>query len=155
MEKLATALFFAKDAEAAAAFYVKTIPGSHLDSIERIDAPGIGDGKVVVVNCHLAGHPFVMFNGNPGMAPNESFSLTIYAEDQKEVDFLWEALSEGGSIQACGWLKDKWGYSWQIVPKRFVELMKSGSPKVKSQVFGALMQMTKFEIDKLEAAAKG
>ena len=154
MEKLATALFFAKDAEAAAAFYIKTIPGSRLDSIDRIDAPGIGDGTVVVVNCHLAGHPFVMFNGNPSFVPNESMSLTIYAEDQKEVDFLWAALSEGGSTQACGWLKDRWGYSWQIVPKRFVELMKTGSPKIKSQVFGALMDMTKFDIAKLEEAAK-
>ena len=156
MEKTATTLWFDKDAEAAAGHYVKAIPGSKITSVERYGKQGPGpEGTAMLVFIELAGRPFALLNGGPRFTPNESVSFTIYAEDQKEVDFLWKHMSEGGSTSMCGWLKDRWGFSWQIVPKRFVDLMMGSAPDAKGRVFGAMMQMTKFEIDKLEAAAKG
>jgi predicted 3-demethylubiquinone-9 3-methyltransferase (glyoxalase superfamily) len=156
MEKTGTTLWFDKDAEAAARHYVKAIPGSKITSVERYGKQGPGpEGTAMLVFIDLAGRPFALLNGGPRFTPNESVSFTIYAEDQKEVDFLWNHMSEGGSTSMCGWLKDRWGFSWQIVPKRFVELMMTSAPDAKGRVFGAMMQMTKFEIDKLEAAAKG
>ena len=156
MEKTATTLWFDKDAEAAAEHYVKAVPGSKITSVERYGKQGPGpEGTAMLVFIELGGRPFALLNGGPLFTPNESVSFTIYAEDQKEVDFLWAHMSEGGSTSRCGWLKDRWGFSWQIVPKRFVDLMMSSAPDAKGRVFGAMMQMTKFEIDKLEAAAKG
>ena len=156
MEKTATTLWFDKDAESAAEHYVKAIPGSKITSVERYGKQGPGpEGTAMLVFVELAGRPFALLNGGPRFTPNESVSFTIYAEDQKEVDFLWKHMREGGSTSMCGWLKDRWGFSWQIVPKRFVDLMMSSAPDAKGRVFGAMMQMTKFEIAKLEAAAKG
>ena len=156
MEKTGTTLWFDKDAEAAAEHYVKAVPGSKITSVERYGKQGPGpEGTAMLVFIDLAGRPVALLNGGPRFTPNESVSFTIYAEDQKEVDFLWKHMSEGGSTSMCGWLKDRWGFSWQIVPRRFVDLMMSSAPDAKGRVFGAMMQMTKFEIDKLETAAKG
>ena len=156
MEKTATTLWFDKDAEAAAEHYVKGVPGSKITGVERYGKQGPGpEGTAMLVFVELAGRPFMLLNGGPLFTPNESVSFSIYAEDQKEVDFLWAHMSEGGKTSMCGWLKDRWGFSWQIVPKRFVELMTTSTPEVKGKVFGAMMQMQKFEIAKLEAAAKG
>ena len=156
MEKTGTTLWFDKDAETAASHYVKAVPGSKITSVERYGKQGPGpEGTAMLVFVELAGRPFALLNGGPRFTPNESVSFTIYAEDQKEVDFLWKHMSEGGSTSMCGWLKDRWGFSWQIVPRRFVDLMMSSAPDAKGRVFGAMMQMTKFEIDKLETAAKG
>ncbi len=156
MEKTATTLWFDKDAEAAAEHYVKAIAGSKISGVERYGKQGPGlEGTAMLVFLELAGRPFMLLNGGPRFTPNEAVSFTIYAEDQKEVDFLWKHMSEGGSTSMCGWLKDRWGFSWQIVPKRFVELMMTSPTDAKGRVFGAMMQMTKFEIAKLETAAKG
>lgn len=155
MEKTATTLWFDKDAEAAAQHYVKAIPGSKIGNVERYGPQGPGpEGTAMLVFVELAGRPFTLLNGGPRFTPNESVSFTIYADDQKEVDFLWSHMSEGGSTSMCGWLKDRWGFSWQIVPKRFVELMTTSAPAVKGKIFGAMMQMTKFDIAKLEEAAR-
>lgn len=89
------------------------------------------------------------------MTPNESVLFAIPAEDQAEVDFLREHLGQGGNYTQCGWLKDKWSLSWQIVPKRFFELTSTGDAAVTARVMGAMMQMTKFDVAKLEAAALG
>ena len=156
MEKMSTTLWFASEAEAAAQHYVKAIPGSKITSVERYGKQGPGpEGTAMLVFIELGGRPFALLNSGPKFTPNESVSFTIYAEDQKEVDFLWAHMSEGGKTSMCGWLKDRWGFSWQIVPKRFVELMMTSPSDAKGRVFGAMMQMTKFEITKLEAAAKG
>ena len=156
MEKTATTLWFEKDAEAAATHYVKGIPGSKIISVERFGKQGPGpEGTAMLVSIEFAGRPFMLMNCAPLFTLNESVSFTIYAEDQMEVDFLWAHMSEGGTTSRCGWLKDRWGFSWQIVPKRFVELMTKSSPDVKGKVFDAMMQMTKLDIAKLEAVAKG
>ena len=156
MEKTAVTLWFDKDAEAAAEHYVKAVPGSKITGVERYGKAGPGpDGTVMLVTLELAGRQLLLLNGGPLFTPNEAVSLVIYADDQKEVDFLWSHMSKGGSTSMCGWLKDRWGFSWQITPKRFVELMITGSPEVKGRVFGAMMQMTKFVIGTLEKAAKG
>ena len=155
MEKTATTLWFDSQAEAAAGHYVKAVPGSKISGVERYGKQGPGpEGTAMLVFLELAGRPFMLLNGGPRFTPNESVSFTIYADDQKEVDFLWSHMSEGGSTSMCGWVKDRWGFSWQIVPKRFVELMTTSTPEVKGKVFGAMMQMTKFDIAKLEEAAK-
>jgi predicted 3-demethylubiquinone-9 3-methyltransferase (glyoxalase superfamily) len=156
MEKTATTLWFDTEAEAAAEHYVKAIPGSKITSVERYTKQGPGpEGTAMMVFLELGGRPFMLLNGGPLFTPNESVSFTIYAEDQKEVDFLWAHMSEGGKTSQCGWLKDRWGFSWQIVPKRFVELMTTSSPEAKTRVFGAMMQMSKFDITALEKAYAG
>jgi predicted 3-demethylubiquinone-9 3-methyltransferase (glyoxalase superfamily) len=133
---------------------VKAIPGSKITGVERYDKQGPGpEGTAMLVFVDLGGRPLMLLNGGPLFTPNEAFSISIYAEDQKEVDFLWKHMSEGGKTSMCGWLKDRWGFSWQIVPKRFVELMTTSTPEVKAKVFGAMMQMTKIEIAELEEAA--
>ena len=155
MEKTGTMLWFASEAEAAATHYIKALPGSKIMGIERYGKQGPGpEGTAMLVSIELAERPFMLLNGGPLFTPNESVSFTIYAEDQREVDFLWAHMSEGGKTSMCGWLKDRWGFSWQIVPKRFVELMTKSSPDAKGRVLGAMMQMTKFDIAKLETAAK-
>jgi predicted 3-demethylubiquinone-9 3-methyltransferase (glyoxalase superfamily) len=157
MEKIATMMWYDKDAEAAAEHYVKGIPNSKITGIDRYPAksPGGSQGQVMLVHVLLDGKQFHLLNGGPMFTPNESHSTVIYADDQKETDFLWDHFSKGGKTSACGWVKDKWGHSWQITPKRFVELMTTGTPEVKARVFGAMMEMTKFDIAKIEAAAKG
>jgi len=155
--KVSTTLWFDKDAEAAAHHYIKAIPGSEILGIERYGKAGPGpEGSVMLVRFRLGGHEFIALNGGPLFTPNESVSFTIYCDGQAEVDRLWDHMSEGGKTSQCGWLKDRWGFSWQIVPRRFIELMTSAaSSEAKARVFGAMMQMTKFDIAALERAAQG
>jgi len=154
--KVSTTLWFDKDAEAAAQHYIKAIPGSEILGIERYGKAGPGpEGSVMLVRFRLGGQEFIAFNGGPRFTPNESVSFTIYCDDQAEVDRLWSRMSEGGKTSQCGWLKARWGFSWQIVPRRFIELMTSAtSAEAKARVFSAMMHMTKFEIAKLERAAQ-
>jgi predicted 3-demethylubiquinone-9 3-methyltransferase (glyoxalase superfamily) len=156
LPKISTTLWFDKEAEAAASHYVKAIAGSEILGIEHYGKAGPGpDGSVMLVRFRLGGQEFLALNGGPLFTPNESVSFAIYCDDQAEVDRLWNHMSEGGKTGQCGWLKDRWGFSWQIVPRRFVDLMTSSTPEAKARVFGAMMQMTKFEIAKLELAAQG
>ncbi|MDP8995959.1 MAG: VOC family protein [Pseudomonadota bacterium] len=156
MEKIGVMLWYDSEAEKAAAHYLKAVPGSKITGVERYGKAGPGqEGSVMLVTMEFGGRSLMLLNGGPLFTPNESVSLTITAEDQKEVDFLWAHMSEGGSTSQCGWLKDRWGFSWQIVPRRHWELMTTGSPEVKARVFNAMMQMTKFDIATIEAAAKG
>ena len=149
-------LWFATEAEAAAEHYVKAIPGSKILSVQRNGKQGPGpEGRAMLVAIELGGRPYQLLNGGPLFTPNESFSTVIYCDDQAEVDFLWKHLGEGGKYSRCGWLKDQWGFSWQIVPRRFIDLMTSSPPEAKARVFAAMMQMSKFEIATLEAAAQG
>ncbi len=154
LPKISTTLWFDKDAEVAAHHYVKAVPGSEVLGVERYGKGGPGpEGSVMLVRFRLGDRDFMALNGGPLFTPNESVSFTIYCDDQDEVDRLWSHMSEGGKTSHCGWLKDRWGFSWQIVPRRFVELMTSSTPEAKARIFGAMMQMTKFEITVLESAA--
>jgi predicted 3-demethylubiquinone-9 3-methyltransferase (glyoxalase superfamily) len=154
LPKISTTLWFDKDAEEAAHHYVKAVPGSEVLGLERYGKGGPGpEGAVMLVRFRLGDRDFMALNDGPLFTPNESVFFTIYCEDQEELDRLWSHTSEGGKTSRCGWLKDRWGFSWQIVPRRFAELMTSSPPEAKARVFGAMMQMTKFEIAALERAA--
>ncbi len=156
MEKIGTMLWFDFDAEAAAEHYVKALPGSKITGVQRYSKQGPGkEGTAMVVSVELAGIPYQLLNGGPMFTPNESFSTMIYCDDQAEVDRLWKHMGEGGSYNRCGWLKDRWGFSWQIIPRRFMELMMQSPPEAKGRIMAAMMQMSKFDIAKLEAAAIG
>ncbi len=149
MQKVKTFLWFDDNAEEAATYYVSAIPNSKITHVNRN-----GD-KAFVVEFTLAGVDYIAMNGGPMFKLNESCSLMVSTEDQAETDRLWDYLVAGGQPSRCGWLKDKFGLSWQIVPKRFMQLMLQGTPEARGRVMAAMMQMGKFEIDKLEAAAKG
>ena len=156
IQKIKPFLWFASEAEEAANHYMKAFEDSKVISVMRNGKDGPGpEGSVLVIEFTLAGLHFCGLNGGPMFTPNESVSFAVTCEDQAEVDRLWAHLLEGGQPSACGWLKDKWGFSWQIVPKRFFELAATGDAAVTARVMAAMMQMVKFDIAALEAAAKG
>ncbi len=156
IQKISPMLWFDGAAEDAVNHYVKAFANSRIVAVERYPDGGPAPaGSVMTVGFELAGQSFTALNGGPMFKPNEAVSFVIACEDQKEVDFLWDHLSQGGSTSMCGWLKDKWGFSWQIVPQRFIELVTSGTAAQKRRVFAAMMQMTKFDVAKIEAAARG
>jgi len=158
-QKTATMMWYpsGEAVEEAAALYVAGIPNSKITGkdITPSDTPGSKTGEVMLVHLLLDGKQFHLLNGGPMFTPNESHSTVVYTDDQAETDRLWDHFSKGGKTSACGWVKDKWGHSWQITPKRFVELMTSSSAEAKKRIFGAMMEMTKMDIAKFEAAAKG
>jgi predicted 3-demethylubiquinone-9 3-methyltransferase (glyoxalase superfamily) len=155
-QKIKPFLWFASDAEEAANHYMAAFKDSKVVNVSRNGKGGPGpEGAVMVIEFSLNGQNFVALNGGPMFTPNESVSFVITCEDQAEVDRLWDHLSKGGKTSQCGWLKDKWGFSWQIVPKRFMELMGSPNPAGKGRVFAAMRQMTKFDIAALERAYEG
>lgn len=155
-QKIKPFLWFASEAEEAANHYMAAFKDSKVVNINRNGKGGPGpEGAVMVIEFSLNGQNFVALNGGPMFTPNESVSFVISCDDQAEVDRLWDHLSKGGKTSQCGWLKDRWGFSWQIVPKRFMELMGAPDADGKGRVFAAMMQMTKFDIATLEAAYKG
>lgn len=155
-QKISPMLWFDSDAEAAARHYVEAFKDGKITSLERYPEGSMGPaGSVMTVGFELAGQSFTALNGGPMFRPTEAVSFVIACDDQKEVDFLWNHLAQGGAHSMCGWLKDKWGFSWQIVPKHFLELMTGGDAAAKARVFAAMMQMTKFDISVIEKAAKG
>jgi len=148
-QKIKTFLWFNDTAEEAATYYVAAFRDSKITHVNRN-----GD-KAFVVEFTLAGIDYIAMNGGPMFKLSEAVSLMVSTEDQVETDRLWDYLVAGGTPSRCGWLKDKFGLSWQIVPRRFMELMLKGTPEARGRVMSAMMQMGKFEIAKLEAAAKG
>lgn len=139
---VSTCLWFDGRAREAAEFYVSLIPDSRI----------VSDSGMVVA-FELAGTPYQILNGGPNFKLNEAASIVVTTEDQTETDRLWEALTtDGGAESRCGWLKDRWGVSWQIVPRRALELF--SGPHAEA-VFAALMDMTRIDIAALEAAAAG
>jgi predicted 3-demethylubiquinone-9 3-methyltransferase (glyoxalase superfamily) len=145
-QKITTCLWFDDQAEEAAAFYVSIFPNSAITNV----TPGPG-GKALVVEFKLAGVEFLALNGGPHFQFNEAISLSIDCQSQAEVDAFWEKLSAGGSDARCGWLKDKYGVSWQVVPSILPKLLQD--PATAARLFPALMQMTKLDIAVLQAAA--
>lgn len=151
--KVRTCLWFDDQALPAAEFYCALLPNSRIEHVSTYpDSHGMGEqGKVLTVEFRLAGTPYQALNGGPHFTLNEAVSISVSTEDQSETDRLWEALiADGGTESQCGWLKDKFGLSWQIVPRRAIELL-SGPDAGK--VWTALMQMKRIEVDLLEAAA--
>jgi predicted 3-demethylubiquinone-9 3-methyltransferase (glyoxalase superfamily) len=153
MTQIATSLWFNTEAEEAARFYCATIPGAVLGEIIRIPPGGPGQaGGVLLVEFTLNGTPMLAMNGNPGEAFTNAVSLSALCADQAELDQVWDALLVGGQAQACGWLKDRYGIAWQLVPEALPRLMKAGDAAQRGRVITALMQMVKIDAAALEAA---
>jgi predicted 3-demethylubiquinone-9 3-methyltransferase (glyoxalase superfamily) len=156
MRKPFPCLWFDGQAEAAAAFYTSLLPDSHVDKVWRSPAetPSGPAGMVLTVDFTLAGERFQGLNGGPVFRFNESVSFVIECEDQAEVDRLWEALAvDGGEPSMCGWIKDRFGLSWQIVPHRLNELIEDPDPERARRVMEAMLTMGKIEVSELERAA--
>ncbi|MFH5805982.1 VOC family protein [Alienimonas sp. DA493] len=151
-------LWFDGDAEEAAAFYTSLLPDSRVGRVLKspVDTPGAVAGQVITVEFTLAGAPYVILNGGPGHPHTQAVSFQIHCEDQAEVDRLWAALEEnGGSPMACGWITDRWGVCWQIVPKRLMELIADPDPQRAERAMNSMMEMIKIDVAEVERAADG
>lgn len=149
-------LWFEKDMEAALRFYTDLIPGSALHWIAPMlaETPSGPPGSVKIAAFTLGDQRYEAIEAGPLDPFNHSFSIIVECEDQAEIDRLWEALKAGGSTEQCGWLRDRWGLSWQITPKRLAELMRDPDPAKAKRVTEAMLKMEKFDIAALEAAAQ-
>ncbi|HET9310550.1 MAG TPA: VOC family protein [Actinomycetota bacterium] len=158
MRNLYPCLWFDGTAEEAATFYTTLLPESHVDKIWRspADTPSGPAGMVLTVDFTLAGQRFQGLNGGPEFTFNEAVSFVIECEDQAEVDRLWDALTtNGGEPGPCGWLKDRFGLSWQIVPRRLGELVEDPDPERARRAMEAMLEMGKIDVAELERAADG
>ncbi|MGA2694485.1 MAG: VOC family protein [Terriglobales bacterium] len=153
MHKINPFLWFDGNAEEAANYYVSIFKNSKISNIERYGDAGPGPkGSVMIVNFELDGQPFIALNGGPEFKFTPAISFLVNCEDQAEVDRLWSRLTDGGKEVQCGWLQDRFGVSWQIVPKVFFELMKDKDPAKSQRVFKAMMKMVKMDIETLKRA---
>jgi len=154
--KLTTVLWFDRgEGRQAAEFYTRTFPDSRMGRGQDspADNPSTPAGEEITVEFTICGQPFMALNGGPNFKPNQSVSFMILTDDQAETDRLWNAVvGNGGEESMCGWCKDKWGYSWQITPRRLMELGAEGGDRGK-RAFQAMMTMHKIDIAALEAAA--
>ncbi|HEX5127757.1 MAG TPA: VOC family protein [Rhodocyclaceae bacterium] len=153
IQKITPFLWFDNNAEEAMNFYVATFKNSKIEKVARYSegAPG-PKGAVMTATFQLEGQEFIALNGGPQFTFSPAISFVVNCETQEEIDEFWEKLSAGGEKIQCGWLKDKYGVSWQIVPAILSEMMQSKDEAKTSRVMQAVMQMTKLEIEKLEAA---
>ena len=150
-QKIRTCLWFDGNGQEAAEFYVSVFKDRGDSGITGV-TPG-PNGKALVVEFRLAGVEFLALNGGPHFKFNEAVSLSVDCRSQEEVDELWEKLGAGGAGAQCGWLKDRYGLSWQIVPTTLATLLSAADPGRAQRVMSALMKMTKLDIRALEAAA--
>ena len=154
MQKITPFLWFDNQAEEAANFYVSIFKNSKIKHIARCGDAGPGPkGSVMVVSFELDGVQFTALNGGPRFKFTEAVSFVVDCKSQEEVDHFWDKLSAGGQTQQCGWLKDKYGLSWQIVPTVLMELASDPDAAKSNRVMQAMMQMTKIDIAKLQQAA--
>ena len=156
MSKVSTCLWYGKDAEQAVRFYVSLVPDSHLDHVMRSPGawPGGEAGDAILVSFTLGGQSFQALNGGSSADYGTAASISVGCADQAEVDRLWAALTvDGGSEIMCGWLRDRWGVPWQIVPDILPRLLADPDPAVASRVFTAMTGMVKLDIAGLERAA--
>jgi predicted 3-demethylubiquinone-9 3-methyltransferase (glyoxalase superfamily) len=149
-------LWFDNQAEEAASFYTSIFKNSKIDKISRygkegFEVHGQKEGTVLTVNFQINGQSYTALNGGPIFTFNESVSFQVFCDTQEEIDHYWSKLTAGGSEGQCGWLKDQFGVSWQIVPSIIPELM--SNPKTSGKVMQAFLQMRKFDIEKLKQAA--
>jgi predicted 3-demethylubiquinone-9 3-methyltransferase (glyoxalase superfamily) len=156
MSKITPCLWFDTDGEQAARFYTSLFANSSIGHISRYGESGPRPaGTVMTVSFVLDGEPFLALNGGPNHTFGEAISFQVSCADQDEVDRFWDALSEGGEEGPCGWLKDRFGLSWQIVPTRLPELLGNRDAETAGSVMAAMMTMKKIEIGALERAAAG
>ena len=156
MPKITPFLWFDGKAEEAANFYTSIFKNSKILNSARYGDAGPGPkGSIMMVTFQLEGQNFMALNGGPIYTFTPAISLFVDCETQAEVDELWDKLSAGGSEVQCGWLKDKFGLSWQIIPKALMELMQDKDPVKSQRVFKAMLQMTKIDVEGLKRASRG
>jgi predicted 3-demethylubiquinone-9 3-methyltransferase (glyoxalase superfamily) len=153
MQKIVTFLWFDNQAEEAVNLYTSIFKNSKITGVARTGEAGPGEkGSVMTMNFQLEGQDFIALNGGPMFKFTEAISLFVNCETQEEVDTLWNKLTEGGQESQCGWLKDKYGLSWQIIPTTLMKLMSDPDPKKAGRVMQAMLQMKKIDIAKLKQA---
>ena len=158
MTKVATCLWFDGQAEEAARLYTSLIPDSTIKSVNRAasDNPSTHEGDVLTVDFTVGGHDLIGLNGGPDFTFNEAISLSVLCEDQAEVDRLWSSLTLGGGEPGpCGWLKDKFGVSWQIIPKVLPEMLASPDRAAAKRAMDAMLTMGKLDVRQLQEAYEG
>ena len=155
--KVAQHLWFEKDMEAAIRFYCSLIPGSNVEFVTPLpaDTPSGPAGSVRMAGFTLGDQHYQAIEAGPLDPFNHAFSIVVTCEDQGEIDRLWDALKEGGHVEQCGWLRDRWGLSWQIVPRQLGELIGGSDPATAKRVTEAMLKMVKLDVAGLEAAARG
>ena len=155
--KIIPHLWYTSEAEEAARFYASVFPDSHVNRVTTLpnETPSGPPGSVKVVEFTLFGQPFMAISAGPLDVFNHSISFVVNCDDQAELDRYWNALLEGGKVEQCGWLKDKYGLSWQIVPKVLSKLMTDPDREKAARVGAAMLKMVKLDIKTLEAAYNG
>ncbi len=155
-QKIKTFLWFDKEAEAAARLYTSIFRNSRITTVARYGDAGPGPkGSVMTVAFELEGQEFLALNGGPQFRFTEAISLLVTCESQQEIDELWSKLTAGGQESQCGWLKDRYGLSWQIVPSALPHLLQDPDPAKSARVMQAMLQMKKMDLARLERAHRG
>jgi predicted 3-demethylubiquinone-9 3-methyltransferase (glyoxalase superfamily) len=155
-QKITPSLWFDGDAEEAAEFYVSIFGDARIVNVARYTEAAPGEtGKVMTVEWELRGQRFVGINGGPQFKFSEAVSFQISCEDQDEVDYFWEKLTDGGEESQCGWLRDRYGLSWQVVPKGMGELFGDSDRERANRAMQAMLKMKKLDIEELRRAAGG
>ena len=156
MQKITPFLWFDNQAEEAAEFYTSIFKNSKISSISRFGEEGPGvTGSAMTVSFQIEGQEFTALNGGPHFEFTPAISFFVNCESQAEVDGLWDKLSEGGEPEQCGWLKDRYGVSWQIVPGILLEMLQDEDAEKSRRVTSAMLQMVKIDIEKLKLAYDG
>jgi len=156
MPKITPNLWFDENGLEAAEFYVSVFPNSQINEVTHyVEGSPQPAGSVLTVNFTLDGQPFTVINGGPQFTFDEAISFEIRCKDQEELDYYWDTLSAGGEESQCGWLKDKYGLSWQVVPEGWEALFTDPDPERANRAMQAMLGMPKLDIAALEAAADG
>ena len=162
LNRIVPCLWFDTQAEDAARYYVSIFKNSEIGTITRYGKEGFEihkkpEGSVMTVSFYLQGQEFTALNGGPHFKFNEAISLEVRCENQAEIDYYWDKLGAGGDpkAQQCGWLKDKYGLSWQVVPAKWVDMMRDATPQQSERMMRAMLQMKKFDMAALKGAYEG
>jgi predicted 3-demethylubiquinone-9 3-methyltransferase (glyoxalase superfamily) len=158
MSKITPCLWFTSDAEEAAKFYVSLMPGSEIRKVQRspADNPSTKEGSVLVVEFTLGGQNMIALNGGMKMEYTHALSLMIDCEDQAQVDSIWDAiLKHGGKEEQCGWIRDRWGVAWQVVPKPMLQFLSSSDAAAAKRAMQAMLKMVKLDVETLRRAFEG
>ena len=158
MDKISPCLWFDGKAEEAARFYTALLPNSRITSIDRSpgETPSGPKDMVLSVSFELGGRSFIGLNGGPEFTFNEAISLSIDCDDQAEVDRFWDALlADGGEESVCGWLKDRYGVSWQVIPRQLPQMLSSADREAAGRALEAMLKMVKIDVAALERAYRG